>query len=221
MTYDERCVFLIQALDPELFFYKSYKAFEDEILALTEPSEYVAHQEWSKEKKRLTQKYKENISKELGIFDIHFLELEKFYFKRLVEKKELVMNIKKNYLPDLIDILKDATNLSSITENRYNEIANQVRNYLSTFRDLDINTISYNILYQGELLNLNTLEEKIIFLILAIDAKLLMLEIYENECKWDNIERLSKEELGFFDKSMIKLEKLYHKQFVPTCKNEL
>lgn len=62
---------------------------------------------------------------------------------------------------------------------------------------------------------LKTYDEKILFLILAVDPDLNILEIYESECRADRIKEEAYKTLGFFNEDFLKAARAYQKKYLP------
>ena len=70
-------------------------------------------------------------------------------------------------------------------------------------------------LFQPEILGLNSLDEIIIFFILVIDKDLKLLDIYNEEANWSEIKKLALRKMGFYNPKLLYLEKIYQEKFVP------
>ena len=76
-------------------------------------------------------------------------------------------------------------------------------------------TCLYNLIYQYKLLGINSLEEKLLFFVCAVDPELKLLSIYEEESKTNIMKLRSLDEVGFYNPNLIKIEKTINKKFMP------
>lgn len=189
-TYDELLAFIITSCDPECKMYKGYLSADN---TLTK-----------------TEKYNE-ARKNIGFFSKRILMAEKdFYLKY---NNQLLTNVKEdnsNYINLVSSFINSFDNIS---DERFTELYFLSSLWKNNNIESQYTTCIYNILHQSNLLGLKSAEERIIFFIDSVDPDLNLLDIYEQECKIDRIKERSLKELGFYNYSLIKLEKLYKNNF--------
>lgn len=216
-TFDERILFLISCVDPQLETFDLY--LKADIISEKELDTYEGkeHEAKSNQRQRRIQSLKEELSKRIGIQDLRLLKYESIYFKRY--QRDFKPQVANNYLNILFAFCQDIENFESITEEAFKKINLMVKYYLYKIHSLpDANTTAFNILNQKNILLLNSKEEQIIFFILAADANLDLLRIYEEESTYPKMRQRALEELGFFSEDMIRMEKEYHQRFFPEKK---
>lgn len=184
-SFDEKILFLIFCIDPECIIYRSYL---------------------KQENKNWTIKVREQI----GICDKKLLVFE----KEFVNKYFLVTEVNIDHSRLLLLLSKNIQNFNDIDDISFNKI----KEILICWQEIpnnqkDYKTSAYNVLYQSRLLNLNGIKEKIIFFIMSIDPNLRMLQIYNDECMIERIEKACIDEFGFYSQELIRLESLYHSKF--------
>lgn len=195
-TLDEKLFFLINIIDPECHMYELY---------LNCPNQ-------------LTKAKKENIIRNnMGFFSTYLLNYEHYYIVQFQHR--LITNVNKDLFKKFIILLPLVKSFDDVTEERLEHIENQAILYKEIPNiNLNYQTCIYNILYQNHVLDLHTIQEKLLFFIKVMDPKLTLLKIYSEESNYKNIEKRSVEELGFFHKWLIKDELLYYQKFCPQKK---
>ncbi|MCH5166380.1 MAG: hypothetical protein J1F35_00675 [Erysipelotrichales bacterium] len=222
-SFDEVLIIYIFVIDPDLTFYKLYRRYFD--VLKTNNVFKDDEKKYNEKKNNQLHLLKNDIFNRFGYSDLQIINYEKDFYKIFIkaeQKKEEGQNeetsqkpqtSKKNYLINLMDLLKDIKSLDSITQERYKEILELAEEYKNTYgSQVNIDELIWNLLYKNTSINLETLEEKILFFVYLFDPELIALTIYEEECKWDNIKSRMMESFGYFHKDIIRLEKLYKKR---------
>ena len=196
MTKDEKILFLINTIDPNCNIYETYLNFSDD----------------------LNNETKINVMKNIfGFFSTYLLKYEYYYINNV--QKRLLINVNKDYLKNFMILAPMVRNFDEVSDERLKQIQEQVELYKEIPNiNLNYQTCIYNILYQSNVLELNSMQEKVAFFINAIDPELTLLKIYSEESNYSNIQKRSIEEFGFFYKYLIKIELLYYKRFCPNTK---
>lgn len=196
MTKDEKILFLINTIDPNCNIYETYLNFSDD----------------------LNNETKINVMKNIfGFFSPYLLKYEYYYINNV--QKRLLINVNKDYLKNFMILAPMVKNFDEVSDKRFKQIQEQVELYKEIPNiNLNYQTCIYNILYQSNILELNSMQEKVAFFINAIDPELTLLKIYSEESNYSNIQKRSIEEFGFFYKYLIKIELLYYKRFCPNKK---
>lgn len=196
MTKDEKILFLINTIDPNCNIYETYLNFSDD----------------------LNNETKINVMKNIfGFFSPYLLKYEYYYINNV--QKRLLINVNKDYLKNFMILAPMVKNFDEVSDERFKQIQEQVELYKEIPNiNLNYQTCIYNILYQSNILELNSMQEKVAFFINAIDPELTLLKIYSEESNYSNIQKRSIEEFGFFYKYLIKIELLYYKRFCPNKK---
>lgn len=197
-TYDEIMTFIITGCDPECELFTTYISCD----------------------KKLSHEEKANIARnKLGFFSDRVLKAEKDYYFKFINK--LLTNVtidSTNYITLLASSIK---NFDEIDNEKFEDI--RKKSLLFSYGIDDNNrytTCIYDIIHQSKLLNLNTLQEKLVFFISTVDPELKFLEIYEEECKAEIIKYRAFIELGFGNNTILKLEKLYKQKFLDKTNNK-
>lgn len=216
-SFDEKMIFLILAVDPNLEMLKQYNrmgitpnrainnAFDDE-----------ERLELSAKRSNELKSYETRIRNILGFYDPKMLKYEKEFNKRFVEAHTLATEVSRDYFINFIDIAKDIEDFDNITSFDLSLLRLRVELWREELgEEADYRLAVYHLLFQNEILKLRNLQEKAIFLLLIMDSDLDLLRIYEEESKWPNIQKRAKEEVGIFNHELLKLEKKYQKKFYP------
>lgn len=215
-TYDSKIAFLIETLDPNLEMYKIYleQAFVTE--------DQIANELDEQKKANMIRSFEiqeglieNNIRKKFGFFDKRILIYEAKYFKNVRKNEELFLNVNHDYFSKIVVLFNGVRNFDGVTEEENERVILLAEDYLSKYGKPSLNTLAFQLIWQKEILGISNFKEVIIFFILVMDKDLKLLDIYNEEANWNNIEKRSMEEFGFYNKNLILLEKDYQERFVP------
>ncbi|MBQ6323711.1 MAG: hypothetical protein IJI22_02645 [Bacilli bacterium] len=217
-TYDEKILFLILALDPELEIYDLY--LNSEIV-----SNATIAKASDEEKDKLIQKRKEQIHKffseaknRFPFFDREILSYESD-FAKILRKDKVFSGIKYDAISKIIERANQVDSFDSISEDDLEKLKTTSNVWLSCAEDLkDYNSLAYNLLKNPKHFKINTIPEQVLMFLLLADPELDMLRVYEEESQEDKIKERCLEEFGFYDFHLIQLEKKYHDKFLPDKK---
>ena len=216
-TFDEKVLYLILSCDPELITMKTF--ISSDIL----PASRINEEEDDKKRKGLEQRryqeleqYATAVRQELGFYDGSLLKYESILSRRLLKKQGLIADVK---IPSLDKLLKRAElikTLDIITDNSLIRLRSICEMWLNEAKDpTDLNSLAYNLLNRFKDLHIYNIEEQLIIFILIADPNLDLLKIYEEESNFNQMKVRAKNELGFYNKDLIKVERLYHDKFEP------
>ena len=216
LTYDEKLVFLIEVIDPDLITYKVHK--ETETIS---PLDLAKAKDANEKSLIIIKKAQEakiiedTVRSKLKFYDRNLALYEKYYSSLIKNRKNFEETPKKDLTP-LIFANSSNITFDSITNERFEEINKIAQNWIATTNsEGDNKRAAFNLIYQENLLGLTNTIEKIIFFILTVDPNLKALTIYSENGKWEQIKEEMILALGFYSKELIKSEEKYHKRFVP------
>ncbi len=214
-TFDAKIIFLIEAIDPELEMYKAY--LEQKVILKSQ----ISSEEKLSKKMALTQRFnnqkgaiESNIRLKVGFYDTKLLGYEASYFKAIRCHEELIPVVNHAHFHKIESIFGEANGFKDISKEDNEKLILKAEDYISKY-GANINTLSFHLLYQPELLGLNSVDERVIFFILVMDKSLKILDIYNDESVWDEIKRRILDEVGYYNKDLVYLEKAYQEKFVP------
>ncbi len=180
-NYDEAVYFLIYTLDPECDIYNIFIHGNNE--------------------KRIEEKIREKFS----FFNKYIIYFEKCFIAHF--SKSLIQNVKQDFSSYFIFYCGIIKNFKGITQERFDEIKKISINWRKNQpEDNKIQTCFFNAFIQKDLLNLKTEKEILLFVILSLDPNLSLLQIFEDESNYKEIEKRAKQEIGFYVPAAIKLE---------------
>ena len=216
-TYDERIIYLIMSVDPEL---ESFKEF---LKTNITPTKVInAEQDPKKQQELISQRESEilemqtRIRNKIGFYDSKLLKYEETYFKRFISSKELITKVNQDNITKLLRIIPLISSFNDISDERYQILQEKAKEWLATTNcENDLFTAAYSCSEQKETIGLNGIIEELIFLVLIGDPELDLLRIYEEESRMDEVERKCKEAFNYYSKDLITLERLYHERFCP------
>lgn len=228
-TFDERMLFLIFTIDPELNIAKLYTTlplitqYEEkhkpkyEELTEEEQKEYI---EKRKKHNETLKVFNSTIFEQYSITDPDFVYFERIIYAKDKLSKQLATNIQANYTQELLDQGITVRSFERTTDEQYENIQQLVQNYIiNQTNHKNPNTVAFNLLRQNKLIGGDqTYKQIFLVFILTIDPELNALKIFYEETRWPRIKQRCIEEMGFFHKELIRLEDLYHKRFMPDKK---
>ena len=195
-TYDEYLAFIITGCDPDCELFKTYISADNSLS--------------NNEKINLARK-------KVGFFSKRFLLAEKYYFFKY--KNELLIDVRVDKSKFIGNAYEYIDSFDKVTLEKFDDISKKALLFrYATNDESRLTTCLYDIIYQPNLLDLNSIDERIVFLIAAIDPELKLLTIYEEECRTEFIKKRALEEVGFYDKSLIDFERKYKDRFMPDKK---
>lgn len=218
MSFDEKVIFIILVLDPELSIYNEY-------ISKLIISEADIKKEVNLDKKnKLTTMRNRSLNsievacrERLGFYHPHILMYEKLYQAKF-NKITYFTNIKRDYLNLLLRRNYRFYDFSQVGPVRYQELVATSEKWKELIGDDDYRTTVYNIIKSPGFLELKTVEDKFTFLILVLDYNLEILKIYEENCQLSEIKDQCIAKVGCFDELLVPIEREYHKTFCPEKK---
>lgn len=215
-TFDEKVLYLILSCDPELITMKTF--ISSDILPASRINEEDDKKRKGLEQRRYQEleQYATAVRQELGFYDGSLLKYESILSRRLLKKQGLITDVK---IPSLDKLLKRAElikTLDIITDNSLIRLRSICEMWLNEAKDpADLNSLAYNLINRFKELHIYNIEEQLIIFILIADPNLDLLRIYEEESNFNQMKVRAKNELGFYNKDLIKVERLYHDKFEP------
>lgn len=217
-TFDEKIMFLILSVDPELKNLQLFLGSEitplRDIQEAKDPFEATALKTLRKEQ---INDYITRVRKALGFYDANLLKYEKILAQGLLKQEDFVTGVRIPSIKQLMDIAERIKNLDIITNSNLIRLKRIAQKWFTEAKDpSDLNSLAYNLLNNYKNLHIFTIEEQMVLFILIGDPNLDLLRIFEEESKMDMVEERAISELGFYGRGFIKVEKLYHDKFMPT-----
>ena len=219
-TFDERLAYLIMAVDPYLVTFKEFLKIN--LMTIEEISRIEDLKERNRlfdERNQTICEYENTVRDQIGFFDAKLLKYEELFFKHFYNEKELITQVGQHNEDKFLLLSCLIQSFDSISNERYQELVGKAEVWLSMVPEKYRSKIAtYSITNQKDLIGLDTLAEQYAFYILIVDGNLDMLRIYEEESMIPKTEERIQEEFGFYNPSMITLEKLFHSRFCPDKK---
>lgn len=200
LTFDEKIFILIGIIDPELNIFKEY---------------FTASPYKSSDDKKTTER---QIRKKFGFFEPYLIKYESEIYRSLKTPTEFLSHVKIDLTNELLKPAFLVRSFDDLTDEEVSEIKNKAMLFVAETEDTNKETISFNAFYSNNILNINSVKERIAFFITVFDPDLNILRIYEEESKIDKSKERIIEEIGFYHSELIRLEQIYHKRFCPDKK---
>ena len=216
-TFDERLAYLIMAVDPYLVTFKEFlKINLMTIEEITRIEDLKERNRLFDERNQIICEYESTVRDQIGFFDAKLLKYEELFFKRFYNEKELITQVGQHNEDKFLLLSCLIQSFDGISNERYQELVEKAEVWLSMVPEKYRSKIAtYSITNQKDLIGLDTLAEQYAFYILIVDGNLDMLRIYEEESMIPKTEERIQEGFGFYNPSMITLEKLFHSRFCP------
>jgi len=203
-TFDEKILFLINAIDPELMLYYNflrtgYSLEEEEEIRNQKADALISFM------KMIT-----------GTFDGQLLRYEELYFQKWLKYRDIVSFVKQDYSKEFFALFKRVESFNEVSESSFYALKNKAENYFANCDDAkSVTTICFNMKNPNNRLELYFPLQKIIFFLLVIDPDLNALRIFYDESNQNKIRERIKNELGFYHEDLIRIEKLFRERFYP------
>ena len=215
-TIDERLIYLILATDPN---FETFNAFLASNIISThdiESAPAVEQKRLAKERENALSAYETQVRETIGFYDPRLLKYESILKKGLLKSSGFFQGV---IIPSINGLLKKADNIESfdnISSNILERIKLLKEKWCIEAKDpKDLNSLAYNLLNRYKDLHIYTVEEQVILFMLVADPELDLLRIYEEESTIPKMEDRAIEEIGFYNKGLVNVEKLYHQKFEP------
>jgi len=219
-TFDERIAYLIMMTDPNLVMFKEFLKID--LISITEITKIKDEKERNRLKiirKQTISRYENAVREKIGFFDVKLLKYEEIFFKKFFNEKELITEIENNNQDNLMIKAKSLKDFNSISNERYKELVNIAKTWLSLAPEkYNYKIASYSVINQNKLLGLTNTAEQLALFILLIDSNLDMLRIHEEESMMNNTKRRIIEQFGYFNIELLVLERKFHDKFCPDKK---
>ena len=219
-TFDERIAYLIMMTDPNLVMFKEFLKID--LISVTDIAKVEDEKERNSLKiirKQTISTYENAVREKIGFFEVKLLKYEEIFFKKFFNEKELITEVKNNNQDNLMIKAKSLKDFNSISDERYKELVNIAKTWLSLAPEkYNYKIASYSVINQNKLLGLTSSAEQLALFILLIDSNLDMLRIHEEESMMNNTKRRIIEQFGYFNIEFLILERKFHDRFCPDKK---
>lgn len=213
--FDIKMAFLILCCDPYLIHF--FEFIEKPIISESEIKKIESIDDVNEAKfvrRQQTKQLEDEIKSQAGFYDPNLINLEFSFFRKFYSDKMLVSNVKMDMVDSICDLSSNYLMLKKITCGQIIKVINSSNNYLRYISEhnkkLFINTLSFNTLYQSEMLGLENNIQKLLFFIVTIDRECKALSYFDSldvHSKKQEIENF----IGFYNEDFIKAEKEYQK----------
>lgn len=220
-SFDERVIFYLYVMDPDMDVMNYYLNMEHPKKPLVNPYDFSVDGDDVQEE--LNQYYyqvdlsksefRNIIRKNIGFYTPYLFKYEKIFFEKYLLDKELINNSNILFDSSLINLFNCVTNFNHIDIERYNEIK-RITDFYS-LNDYDYSTSLYHIFKQFSLLGLNTSQEQALFFILVNDPNLDILGNHFESCNLKDVYKFMFDRFGFVSEKAYLVEKEYRDKFRP------
>lgn len=213
--FDTKIAFLILCCDPFLIHFNTY--MKKPIISEDEISEIETIEEKNDARKAKIKQLKDfanEVKYRIDFYDYNLVNLEFAFFKKFYSDKVLFTDVKADMINLIYKVSLNYPFLNTLTNNEIEKLINNSKNYLSYLakenKNNSINTMIFNIFYQGEILGLETIIQKLFFLVATIDGECRALSC-SNSLNVHNKKQEIENLIGFYNENFIKAEKEYQK----------
>ncbi len=218
-TFDDRIIYLIHSVDPNMLMYKMYASAQLTTTAQINEADEQEKKVLLEQRKNEVAEIVRKIRHALGFYDNRLLKYESILYNKYLKTTDFIKEASRDYTPNIIRAAKTVRSFQNVTDERYKELADLVTLWeTQTNGKGNAKLAAYTILEQNNILSLTSTKEQLLFFILAVDSDLSMLTIHEEESRKDRMEERLKEEFGVASDDLLRVERLYHQRFCPDKK---
>lgn len=226
LNSEEQIFLLIKLVDPECLTYKYYINFNIPDVREYERAYNLAtdkflkqqarlhYEEKVKEKNKVIGELRTKLIEKIGVFVPSLIKYEKVLLL-MQRKKDLITSVKKDSLKRLLVFLQNEEHIMPLSNEDIDRINVEIEKYILKFPIPDINLLTFHVLNQNGILNLNNISEQVYFLISTInryypeDQNLSHIVNYNGT--WDNMNNELKETYGIKSEPLLRLQNCYNK----------
>lgn len=213
--FDTKILFLILCCDPQLVHFHTF--IRTNIISIDEIKGLKYEEEIETAKMARNSQFKkleEDIRYQIDFYDPNLINLEFSFFKKFYSDKMLLDNIKLDMMRVIHNLCANHLMLKEISNKEIAYLLTASDNYITYIsdkkRNLYVNTVAFNTVYQGEILRLFNSIQKLFFFISTIDRKCNAANLFAKSSKKETIDEIESL-IGFYDEKFIEAEKTYQK----------
>ena len=215
-TFDEKVLYLILSCDPNLEMMDAFLSSEITPLQDIEDAAVEARKALKEQRNKEIALYESEVRKRIGFYDPKLLRYESLLHRGLFKKEGFVADVKSPSIGSLLKRSEKIENINIINALNLLRLKSIAERWAVEAKDpKDLNSLAYNLLNRYKDLHIYTVEEQVILFMLVADPELDLLRIYEEESTIPKMEARAIEEIGFYNKGLVNVEKLYHQKFEP------
>lgn len=206
---DQRIILFILLMDPKLEIYNVYrKNPRYSKKKIDEERDKVNQNYMYQNNYRCTRNIEYILNFYLGCVDEKIIDYEVAYKNNVVCKGMINKDVSLDHTKDVVSLANDMINLDEISNERFSSLLLIAERLKKEIVPLSLAILANAVMYQSDVLGINNELEKILVFLLVSDPDYHLLDIYEEESRYQSIERRAKSELGYYNKNLIKIEKM-------------
>ncbi len=216
ITCDEKMFLFIILMDPKLEIYDVYiknpsyskEEIDKELDSIVQNNMYQSNY-------RSQRNIDRTLKNVLGYCDEKLIKYETLYKRNVVCRNKINLDVRQDLTNEILKIADEIPNLDDITEKRFQDLVAISNRLREDIKALSLPVLTNAILYQTNLLGVRLSTEKVLLFLLVLDCNFHLIDIYEEESNYHQIKARALEELGFYRKNLINIEKMMIKKFYP------
>lgn len=206
---DQRMILFILLMDPELEIYNVYmKNPRYNKKEIDEETDKTNQNYMYQNNYRSTRNIEYILKFYLGCVDERLIEYEIAYKNNVLCKGIINKDVHVDQTKKLLRMSDNIVSLEEIDNDRFLKLMMIANRLKEEIVPLSLTILSNAIINQRDILGINSELEQVILFLLVSDPDYHLIDIYEEESRYQNIERRAKNELGYYNKSLIKIEKM-------------
>ncbi|MDE5630860.1 MAG: hypothetical protein K2I70_04595, partial [Bacilli bacterium] len=219
ITCDQRMFLFIMLMDENLEIYDIYMRHplhSDEEIA-QEVDEFNKNHliQENIRRKRVIKKTLKDI---LGIEDEMIIQYEVDYRNNILYRDKINVDACKDLSSNILKLAERITSLDEITDERFIVLVDIAKKMKDDIKPLNASVLTNALLKQYDLLGINVGTEQVLLYLLIRDEFFHLIDIYEEESRYQHIKLRALDELGFYSKNLIYIEKMMIERFYPSKK---
>ena len=208
LTTNEKILFLIRLLDPSLEMYAMYKEYSNQIINEDENGciQNISLFEQSALKRKIEDKF--------GFYNPYLLKFEEIcslYYRNVNYKKKndthLTTNLRLDYITSFIEEVKaSGVTFENLTTDKLENIIDSAYEYIKKYGKPSLNDLIFQLCYELKRDNIESLSDKVVFIIYVMDKDLIYSQIYDQTYSYSSMQKYIKEVMGTFNQALLDME---------------
>lgn len=167
---------------------------------------------------RNRRKIAHTIKSYLGFIDERMFFYETIYVNKLLCKNEINTCILEDNTDTLLRQVSSINDLDMIDDKVWSKLIEASKKFCQKVKKPSIEIVSNALVFQQDFFDISSTVEQIILFVLILDPNFHLITIFEEESRYEEIKKRALQELSFYHKDLITIEKMMIKKYFPSHK---
>ncbi|MDE6292900.1 MAG: hypothetical protein K2L98_04385, partial [Bacilli bacterium] len=190
ITCDQKMFLFINLMDPKLEIYDVYmknpKYSQEEI---DNAPNKIRQNNMYQDNYRSQRKIEYMLKLILACCDEKLIQYEIAYKRNVVCRNKINTEVYRDLTKEILKMAEELSDLDDITNERFQELVSISKKLKEDVSHLSLPVLTNALLYQTDLLGISTATEQVLLFLLVLDFDLHLIDIYEEESLYQEIER--------------------------------